>query len=162
MRKGIKSAVLAALLVLLAGSARAGEAGGFLLEIVRHDDGRILKAFSTNGGDFFLIAYTHSSDGTPVRDTFQIDEAGRIVLREEAYRWYGAGLEFHPDAGARFVREDGWTKVLLERPLPCFLLRTGTVAGHVLTYREEKVPLQALAGTGRLLWIRTRPCGRPN
>ena len=95
-------------------------------------------------GDFFTIEYRHSSDHTPVRDQFTINDDGEIVLIAESYRWYGAGLESHPDVGKTDFSGE-WTRVRMRRVFPRFLLRVGEVASHVLTIHGQKLPLLSIA-----------------
>jgi len=97
--------------------------------------------------------YRHSSDHTPVHDVFRITEDGEILLIEESYLWYGAGLAFHPADGIMTAAGD-WTRVLLCRKFPLFLLRVGEVANQVLSVKERKVPLLQIAHGGEQVWIR--------
>ncbi|MBU4370352.1 MAG: DUF1850 domain-containing protein [Proteobacteria bacterium] len=122
-------------------------------QIVRTAGEEVLWESPVKPGDYFTIDYRHSSDNTPVHDLFQIGSDGLIVLIEESYRWYGAGLESHPDVGKTdFTGE--WTRVRLHRPFPRFLLRVGKVANHVLTLHGRDVPLLSIARGGDSIWIR--------
>ena len=109
---------------------------------------------SAKPGDHFTIEYRHSSDHTPVRDLFRIGEDGEIVLIEESYRWFGAGLESHPDVGKTDF-SGNWTRVRMQRVFPCFLLRVGEVTDQILTIHERKVPLLSIAKGRESVWIRT-------
>ena len=130
------------------------ERGSLFLQIVKQPEDTILVEFKIERGDYFYLDYTHSSDLTPVHDIFQINDQDTIVLLEEDYYWYGAGLEFHPDANAHISYEDKKTKVRLYRVFPHFLLRVGRVAGHVITYKKQRVFLKDIAKGGSLVWIR--------
>lgn len=114
------------------------------LQVVRHSNGQVLREYPVKKGDCFTIDYQHSSDHTPVHDIFRISESGEIVLIEEDYLWYGAGLEFHP-AVADISFSDSVTRVRLHRVFPQFLLRVGEVANHVLTVHQERLPLLNIA-----------------
>jgi hypothetical protein len=130
------------------------ERGSLFLQIVKQPEDTILVQFEIERGDYFYLDYTHSSDLTPVHDIFQINEQDEIVLLEEDYYWYGAGLEFHPDANAHISYDDKKTKVHLYRVFTHFLLRVGRVAGHVITYKDKKVFLKDITRGGSLVWIR--------
>ena len=124
-------------------------------QIVRTVGEEVLWESPVKPGDRFTIEYHHSSDHTPVRDLFTIGDEGEIILIEESYLWYGAGLESHPDVGKTDFSGD-WTRVRLHRPFPRFLLRVGEVANHVLTLHGRDVPLLSIAKGGDSVWIRTK------
>lgn len=130
------------------------ERGSLYLQIVRQPEGAILVVFNIERGDYFYLDYTHSSDLTPVHDIFQINEHDEIVLIEEDYYWYGAGLEFHPYANAHISYDDKKIRVRLYRVFSHFLLRVGRVAGHVITYKKQRVFLKDIAEGGSLVEIR--------
>jgi hypothetical protein len=152
------SKIICLLLILLslAGQASAGSPtrGDLIFQIVRTDGEQVLWESPARPGDRFTIAYRHSSDHTPVRDLFTIGNEGEIILIEESYLWYGAGLESHPDVGKTDFSGD-WTRVRLHRLFPRFLLRVGEVANHVLTFHGRDVPLLSISGGGDSVWIRT-------
>ena len=144
------------MLVLLTGSAWAGTPakGDLIFQIVRTAGEQVLWESAARPGDHFTIEYRHSSDHTPVRDLFQIGDDGEIVLIEESYGWFGAGLESHPDVGKIDLSGD-WTQVRLNRPFPRFLLRVGEVTDQILTIHDRKVPLLSIAKGRESVWIRT-------
>jgi len=123
-------------------------------QIVRTVGEEVLWESPVKRGDLFTIEYRHSSDHTPVRDLFTIGDEGEIILIEESYLWYGAGLESHPDVGKTDFSGD-WTRVRLHRPFPRFLLRVGEVANHVLTLHGRDMPLLSIAKGRDSVWIRT-------
>jgi len=123
------------------------------LQVVGQPEGKVLLEFQVETGDLFYIDYVHSSDHTPVHDIFRIDEGG-IVLIEENFDWYGSGLESLTNAGARVCLAGDKTRVFLNRKFPMFLLRVGRVAGHVITYKDNRVPLLSIARGGDSVWIR--------
>ncbi len=143
------------MLALLTGSASNGfpADGDLLFQIVRTEGEKVLWEAAARPGDHFTIEYRHSSDHTPVRDLFRIGEDGEIVLIEESYRWFGAGLESHPDAGEIDFSGD-WTRVRLNRPFPRFLLRVGKIANQILTFQGRDVPLLSISKGGDSVWIR--------
>jgi len=143
------------MLALLTGSTSNGfpADGDLLFQIVRTEGEKVLWEAAARPGDHFTIEYRHSSDHTPVRDLFRIGEDGEIVLIEESYRWFGAGLESHPDAGEIDFSGD-WTRVRLNRPFPRFLLRVGKIANQTLTFQGRDVPLLSISKGGDSVWIR--------
>ena len=150
--------ILCLLLIIL---SLAGQAPAVLcaeesmtFQIVRTVGEEVLWESPVKRGDLFTIEYRHSSDHTPVRDLFTISDEGEIILIEESYLWYGAGLESHPDVGKTDFSGE-WTRVRMHRPFPRFLLRVGEVANHILTLHGRDVPLLSIAKGGDSIWIRT-------
>ncbi len=141
--------------LILAGTASAAPCteGCLTFQIVRTADEEAIWESPVKAGEAFLIEYRHSSDHTPIRDLFTIGDCGEIVLVEESYLWYGAGLESHPDVGKIDFSGD-WTRVRLNRPFPRFLLRVGETANHVLTLHGQAIPLLSIAKGKESLWIR--------
>ncbi len=131
----------------------AAETGGLYLQVVGQPEENVLLEFRVEAGDLFYIDYVHSSDHTPVQDIFQIN-GDEIVLIEEDFDWYGSGLESVSNTGAKVVFSGNKTRVFLHRNCPRFLLRVGRVAGHVITYKERKIPLLSVAKGGDSVWIR--------
>lgn len=127
---------------------------GMTLQIVCTATEKVLWESLVKGGDVFMLSYTHSSDHTPVRDLFTISDDGEIVLIEESFLWYGAGLESNPDVGKTDFSGE-WTRVYMHRHFPRFLLRVGEVANHVLTLHGKDVPLLSIAKGRESVWIRT-------
>lgn len=134
--------------------------GGFLtLQIVRTAGEEVLWQSPVKPGDRFTIAYRHSSDHTPVLDLFEVNGAGEIVLIEESYLWYGAGLESHPGMG-QIDFSDRWTRVRMRRIFPRFLLRVGEIANPVLTLHGSGIRMLSIAGGGESIWIRVTRNGK--
>lgn len=142
-------------LLFLAGQAPmlSRAEGSITFQIVRTAGEEVLWESPVKPGDLFTIEYRHSSDHTPVRDLFTIGDEGEIILIEESYLWYGAGLESHPAVGKTDFSGD-WTRVRLHRPFPRFLLRVGEVANQVLTIHGQEVPLLSIAKGRDSVWIR--------
>ena len=152
MTRLITTLVLAAALLLPLPACPAESTNGLQLQILRHPDDGLLWHAPVGLGDLFRLEYTHSSDGTPVRDIFRVVEDGHFVMLEEQYLWYGAGLESHPHAKISF---DGkWTRVSVDRPFQELLIRVGRVSNQVISSGDSRIPLSALAPGGSLLRIR--------
>ncbi|MBW2632016.1 MAG: DUF1850 domain-containing protein [Deltaproteobacteria bacterium] len=137
----------------------AAEKSDLYLQVVGQPEDRILLEFQVEAGDLFYIDYVHSSEHTPIHDIFRMDEGG-IVLIEEDFDWYGSGLESLSNAGARVSLSGNKTRVFLHRKCPRFLLRVGRVAGHVITYKDNRIPLLSIARGGDSVWIRLVKKGR--
>lgn len=152
MKRGWWSIV--AVLVLLAGWAHGEDPDRLLLQIMSNATGQVLWEHPVHTGDSFTIDYRHSSDHTPVHDIFRIGENGEIVLIEEDYLWYGAGLEFNPTV-ADISIEGSTTRVRLRRVFPEVPLRVGEVANQVLTIHQERLPLLSIARGRDSICIRT-------
>ncbi len=127
------------------------------LELVHRQQKAILASYAIQPGDEFSLHYTHSSDHTPVVARFQVTPLGRIVLVEEKFAWYGAGLAFHPQSGVH--SSQGWSTVRMHREMDPFFLRVGRVAGHTLHIEDQTIALQDIAPGGTCLWIRVRGKG---
>ena len=151
--------ILFLLAQLLSAPVFAAEKNDLYLQVVGQPEDRVLLEFQVAAGDLFYIDYVHSSDHTPVHDIFRMDEGG-IVLIEEVFDWYGSGLEYLSNAGARVSLSGNKTRVFLHRECPRFLLRVGRVAGHAITYKDSRIPLLSIAKGGDSVWIRLVKKGR--
>lgn len=118
---------------------------------------KILVDFPVKPGDRFYLHYIHSSDKTPVHDIFEIGVSGEMILIEENFDWYGAGLEFMNWEKASIMIEDGMIKVHLKRHLPSLHLRVGRVANHTFKFNGMVIPLNQIAKGGELLKIWVGP-----
>jgi len=124
------------------------------LQIYQPERKEVLLEFPVVSGDRFRIRYTHSSDLTPVVDHFVIVEVGKMILKEEEFRWYGSGLEFRSTPDARVVLDDHRTRVFLHRPFVYIPIRVGRVAGHHVEINGLSIPLRRVAKGGERVWIR--------
>jgi len=129
----------------------------YSLKVESLDTGKILFHCSLPAGDRFFIDYIHSSDKTPIQDIFEISGEGILVLIEERFSWYGAGLEHLSWEKASVVYEKDCTRVLLHREFPSLRLRVGRVAQHRLTVRGTVIFLSDIARGGELLKIWAEP-----
>lgn len=129
----------------------------YSLRVESLDTGKILFRCSLQAGDRFLIDYIHSSDKTPIQDIFEVCEEGILVLIEERFSWYGAGLEHLSWEKASVVYEKDCTRVLLRREFPILRLRVGRIAQHRLTVRGTTIFLRDIARGGELLKIWAEP-----
>ena len=134
-------------------NAQAEPPDSYWLQVIKLPDQRILLEIEVKAQDRFYIDYIHSKDKTPVHDVFLIGEEARLVLLEEHYEWYGAGLAFHPAGKGRIIFEKDRTRVILNRELTEFRMRVGRVANHALTYKGQRIPLLSIANGGDLIEI---------
>jgi hypothetical protein len=124
---------------------------------IQNFEGANLLTLPIDTGDRFYIHYIHSSDKTPVRDTFQIDDAGLLVLVEEAFLWYGAGLEFQNHHGIQLAYDGKWSTVRLNRVFPELVIRVGRVAEQRLILKNQSINFDRLARPGERLILSVNP-----
>lgn len=127
----------------------------FLLRVESPDRGEVLLDLPVRPGDQIYLDWIHSSAKTPILDTFQVGSNGEMILVEEDYQWYGAGLEFMDYEGVCVTPKGKDTKTVLKRSFPYLLLRVGWVANQKLTVNDRMIPLNEIAEGGELLkiWI---------
>jgi hypothetical protein len=118
---------------------------------IRNSEGAALLTLPIHTGEQFYIHYIHSSDKTPVRDTFQIDDEGQLILVEEAFLWYGAGLEFQNHPGVQLGYDGKWSTVRLNRVFPELVIRVGRVAEQRLILKDQSIRFDRLARPGERL-----------
>jgi hypothetical protein len=145
----------------LSSACFGGDDSLFLIRLDSMETGKILVRVPASAGDRFYIDYTHSSDKTPVHDVFQIGPHGEMVLIEEQFFWYGAGLEFMNWEKASVIQKDGKTTVRLRRTFPFLPLRVGRVANHRFTSNGRTILLREIARGGELLKIWVVPGDPP-
>lgn len=129
------------------------EKAPYLLQIEAVEKKGVLLHLPVRAGDRFYLYYIHSLDKTPVLDTFLIDMDGECVLIEEAYLWYGAGLEFQNHLGAKVVQEDGWVRVRLRRHMSSLSIRVGRISQQVFIFEDQYIPLDHLAKPGEVILL---------
>jgi len=143
------------LLVLTAAGAlmlKEGHPPAYYLSIYEGRSEEVITQLEVALADQVALDYIHSSDGTPVKAIFVIEEKG-LRLVEEKYSWYGSGLE--SGAGYEFsyqekeVTVSGYDRVFEE--LPVRVARTVAQNIHI---NEEIIALNQLAPGGSLLIIR--------
>lgn len=132
-------------------------AAHFSLRVESLEKGKVLVDLPVRSGDRFSIHYIHSSDKTPIQDIFEVGEKGEMILIEENYFWYGAGLECMNWEGASVTMENKKTRVHLKRHFTFLHLRVGRIANHSLHLNRKAIPLREIARGGELLkiWVET-------
>ena len=131
----------------------------FALTIVQDSDRaaegtKVLYRRPVRPGEIFRLAYTHSLDKCPIYEVLRVEKDASFTLLEEAYGWFGAGLEFNPETG--FTRMgDGMIHILnIGRSLQDIPIRVGWICDFRLEFKDGIVPLTSLAPSGNLLWIK--------
>jgi len=148
-------------LFLFSAIATAGGVEGqtyFFLHL-QNEGGEDILTLPLRAREPFFIEYIHSSDGTPVRDTFEISEIGHLILIEEAFLWYGAGLEFQSHPGTQVVFDGKWSRVRLNRVLPELPIRVGRIAEQRLTLGNQSIRFDRLVKAGETLVLRVKTEG---
>ena len=131
--------------------------GSFSLRVEGGEEQKVLLEFPVQSGEFFFYEYIHSSDRTPVRDTFRIDEGGKMILVEEAFLWHGAGLEFQSHGDVQVSHSDRWTRVRLNRAFPSLPIRVGRIAQQRLIIQGKSLPLDQIGKPGECLILSLSP-----
>lgn len=133
------------------------------LTLIKLPENKAVLVLPVNINDRIYMDYVHSLDKTPVRDVFAVGRNGVLILLEERYEWYGAGLAFHPEGKGRILLEKDGARVLINRPCHPFYLRVGRIANHTLTVNSRQIPLLEVANGGDLLAmaIEKRPSKEP-
>jgi hypothetical protein len=150
--------VFLTLLTLFLPDPLAAQAPGpFFLRVEGGEERKLLLEFPVRSGEFFYFHYIHSSDQTPIRDTFRIGEEGKIILVEEAFLWYGAGLEFQAHGDVRVSHADRWTRVRLYRPFSSLPIRVGRIAEQTLIVQGQSIRLDQIGKPGECLTLSLFP-----
>ncbi|MBO8141291.1 MAG: DUF1850 domain-containing protein [Firmicutes bacterium] len=126
------------------------------LALIDGASGDEVWAVPVNPGQWVRLRYVHSADRTPVESWFRVsgDPLG-LVLEEERYAWYGAGLEFYgPDS---MEWETGWVVVRPDRHLSRLPLRVAGTVEQELCAGKARVRLNDLASFGQSLIVEVRP-----
>jgi hypothetical protein len=144
-------------IALFTGNVSAQES--FVLQIIHVETDTMLYECPVSSDDHFYLDYIHSSAKTPVQDIFTVGEGGEMILIEENFSWFGAGLEAGSTEDVKVVYDGKHKKirVLQYRHFPHFLLRVGRIANHRITCHEKSVPLKRLTEGGELVHIRIVP-----
>jgi hypothetical protein len=123
----------------------------FLFQVESGDPPSVLLERPVQAGDLFSFHYIHSADKTPVRDTFRVGEEGEIILIEEAFLWYGSGLEFQEHEGVSIERDGPWTRVRLNRRWLSLPIRVGRISQQTLVLQSRSYRLDEMAKPGEVL-----------
>ena len=139
------------IILILSNLCFAGNDSPFSIRVESLEREKVLLDISAKPGDRFYINYIHSSDKTPIRDTFKVDAQGQIILIEEAFLWHGAGLEFQGHEGVQVSYDNKWIRVLLNRPFFNLPLRVGRISQQHLILHGQSYRLDKLARPGNCI-----------
>jgi len=145
---------LGAFLILLTGVGRHPYSSLFLnIYLAETHNEILLHAQKVELDQIIILAYTHSSDGTPVQQIFRVSNSKTLDLLEERYRWYGAGLEF--GSGYDISYKDGWVFVTgYDRSFNPLPVRIASTVSQVLIINSVEIHLSDLAPAGSRLLIK--------
>lgn len=118
---------------------------------------QVVIEFEVKPGDLFFYHYIHSSDHTPIKDTFRVEKDGKMTLIEEAYLWYGAGLEFQDHSPIKIDFQGTWTRVQLNRILAYLPLRIGRIAQQEIIINDRRYALTKFGKGGDCLHFYLTP-----
>ena len=107
-----------------------------------------LAVYSLEEGDEFEIRYVHSFEGTPIHETYTVDD-GEIVQIREAYAYHAAGLEHSRET----YRDGNMTVSELDHELGSFSVRVAGTTEQSLVIDGEKRALDSYAEPGSTIRI---------
>lgn len=145
------------LFIFFSPNLKAQGPGFFSLRLESRETQKVLLELPIQTGEFLHYQYFHSSDHTPVRDTFRVGEEGKLILIEEAFLWHGAGLEFQSHGEAKLSYAGPWTRVQLNRVFRQLPIRVGRIAQQSLTVRGQTYRLDGLGKPGECLILSLSP-----
>lgn len=119
--------------------------------------GEIKTLFTPSPDQEFYVEFTHSVNRTTVREYYEL-RAGKIVLTRAEYTSFGAGMPEVPETeGSTLSMRDGVLRLdKINQPMPDFIYRIGTIAGHTLHIGGQVVPFTSIAPPQTALRFRYR------
>lgn len=121
------------------------------------ETGKLRAVFSPTPDREFHVAFTHSVNRTRVREYYMLTEGGILLTRAE-YTSFGAGMPEVPETpGATLSLKAGVLRLdHIDRPMPEFTYRVGTVAEHTLVIAGREIPFENMAPPQTALRFRYR------
>lgn len=102
----------------------------------------------------FILHYIHSVDRQPVIEKYEVLSNREIVLRENKFKMFGAGMGHFSGEGT-LVSEDGWTVIRgLERKVDPIYLRIGYTSDLTLMVGGTEILLSIPQHYGELVIVR--------
>lgn len=142
------------IVLILAGGLTVFSENTLELKAIDRDE---IFLIPVSAGLNFEIDYIHSVDHTPVKETYEIQDNGKFILREVSFQSYGVGI---PSMAPRGVIFDGkWTRYPdFNLELDNIRIRLGTVESisHRLHIYGKTIPLVNIGGKGNVLSISVR------
>lgn len=118
------------------------------VQLTDAETGETLAVYSLEEGDEFEIRYVHSFEGTPIHETYVV-ENGEIVQVREAYAYHAAGLEHSRET----YREGNMTVSKLDNELGEFSVRVAATTEQTLVIDGEKRALDSYAEPGSTIQL---------
>ncbi len=113
------------------------------IQLTDGESGDTLAVYPLEEGEAFEIRYVHSFEGTPIHETYVVDET-EIVQVREAYEYHAAGLEH----GRETYREENMTVSELDHELGTFSVRVAATTDQDLVVDGQERPLDSYAESG--------------
>lgn len=121
------------------------------LTVRAHRTGELRHAVAMRDGDELVIAYVHSVNRRPVRDTLRV-EGQALRIATSRFDAFGAGIPDDATPGHPLRKTaDGWMEYTVDRLVPDVTLFVGRVAEHTLHVKSSAIPLATLAEPGTAL-----------
>lgn len=129
--------------------------------LTAESDEKLLFAFPIENGEFFEVNFTHSANLSPVTDVIEWTGT-QMLVRKTIFKAFGAGIPVPSDGiGTELIHIDGHYELLgIDKPMQSFGLMTQTVPNHYIFFKERKISLLRLVGSGRLVNITVKPVSR--
>ena len=104
-----------------------------MLTVTDVDQGRVLARERVEPGARIDLTYVHSTEGRPVRATFQVEADGALRLLETAFPSVGPGLPPLGPEGTWSIEHGVIVNRAPSAPMPDLRLRTVPLTRHRLT-----------------------------
>lgn len=127
----------------------------FTLQLIEIEEEEIIYSHKLYGDEEIRFWYIHSSDHTPVEQRYTISNEGHLVLEEERYSWYGAGLEFGSGLDFEFQGD----QVIVSgynRSFASLFLRVARTVPQKLIIDENEILLSDLATRGSRILLQIK------
>ncbi len=127
----------------------------FTLYLTEIEQKEIIYSHTLYGEEEIRFWYIHSSDHTPVEQRFTISNEGHLVLEEERYSWYGAGLEFGSGLDFEFQGD----QVIVsgyDRSFASLFIRVARTVPQKLIIDENELLLSDLAAGGSRILLQIK------
>lgn len=125
----------------------------FNIYLFNDNNEKLLYTRTVQDDEKVILSYIHSSDLTPVKQVFRVNENESLELLEERYRWYGAGLEY--GSAYDVIHEDGWVVITgYDRSFEVLPIRVAATVNQTIKIGPDLIVLSELASPGSSLFIK--------
>lgn len=123
------------------------------LQIIDCKSNSIAKRIVIKEAETFTIKFIHSVEKAPVLESFCIDHAGRIILKEVKFKEIGVGYGRYLPTLYPSEERNGWY-YMTGTGVPVRLrYRVGYIANHTLVARGNEYPFSEFVAPGDLVEI---------